>query len=163
MEETIPRILITLGIPWLSSHLLPPSFITVLGNGLFLSSLIPECLFIHALWVTWMTIFFNVPLVIETSLSQAILVECWWQIHPGNSFFLSPNGSWLDGSRWSLMDLCAPTQMSPPGKLREIGSWLFPNLGTSQPPVNSFQHINTSLCAFMWYMYACMHVMCHNM
>lgn len=31
--------------------------------------------------------FFNVLLVIETSTFQAILVEAWWLIHPGNSSF----------------------------------------------------------------------------
>lgn len=94
--------------PWhslmrLSSLLLSPRFITVLGNGLFLNSLIPECLFIYALWVTWMTIFFNVLLVIETSLPQAILVECWWRIHPGNSSFYPQMAlSWMaaDGAWW---------------------------------------------------------------
>lgn len=86
----------------------------------FYNSLIPECLFIYALWVKWMTIFFNVLLVIETSLPQAILVECWWRIHPGNSSFYPQMAlSWMaaDGAWW----ICV--QCSDVSSRKAWGNW----------------------------------------
>lgn len=86
-------------------------WLLVLGNGMsfkFIYSPIPilQSLFTYALWLIGMTVLFHVLLVIETSIFQAIPVECWWRIHPGNSsFYFQTALSWMtaDGGWWICM------------------------------------------------------------
>lgn len=96
--------------PWVRSwsklsHIWTASLLRllVLRNGLSFKCIYSSYLFVHTLWLMEWPYFFNVLLVIEASIFQAILVECWWRIHPGNSLFYPQMAlSWMtaDGDWW---------------------------------------------------------------
>lgn len=81
-------------------------------------------------WPWWLFFFFNVLLVIETSTFQAILVEAWWRICPGNSsFYFQTALSWrtADGD-WRVGHVCPwmsrlPENISGSGSDDPVSHW----------------------------------------
>ena len=114
----------TMSLPILSHVWNGPSLsLLVLGRGSsfeFIYSLNPS---VHLHFVThrndrvFFFFFLNVLLVIETSTFQAILVEAWWRIHPGNSsFYFQMALSWRTADGDWRVGMCA---LGCPDSLKE--------------------------------------------